>query len=147
MSFLHSDCPVDILSLPSLPSTVTCHLQKSCTAVDCCVEPPLIGRSFQAELSLDTCDFELLVRLENKKVKIPLFFYVWGVEESVGLNGFLNLKWVEYCIKLACIPSEVNYFHWNFTNLVEYDICVPIILYWPCLINFQFSLLLMSFLS
>ncbi|KAL5015120.1 hypothetical protein ScPMuIL_009390 [Solemya velum] len=85
-----TDCPgVDLASLPVLPSTVTCHLQDSCTAIDCCMQPPLIGRSFKAELSLDTCDYELVVRIENREVQFPLFEFPWGEERSMQLNGFL----------------------------------------------------------
>ncbi|KAL5013968.1 hypothetical protein ScPMuIL_008238, partial [Solemya velum] len=81
------------VELPTSASNVACHLQKSCTAVDCCVEPSLIGQSFQAELSLDACDFELVVRIENRKIQIPLFEYPWREEKSFELNGFLVLNY------------------------------------------------------
>ncbi|XP_071145140.1 uncharacterized protein [Mytilus edulis] len=88
----NSECLASI-SLPILPSTTKCHLFNSCTSISCCVEVPVLQRSFNMFLDLDACNLKLTVGIEKLNFVQMLFDYHWGMNKSFWLNGILRLNY------------------------------------------------------
>jgi hypothetical protein len=75
--FLFIACPAS-LTLPAITRTVACYIPDYCTGVSCCVEVPLIGRSFLVSVFVDGCDMKLNLWIEKRSVSISLIGYSWG---------------------------------------------------------------------
>ncbi|XP_053390116.1 uncharacterized protein LOC128553035, partial [Mercenaria mercenaria] len=85
-----SDCPVNI-SLPALPENMMCHLLKHCTGFACCVNIPLLKRSFSFHLDLDSCNYALIVGIEKLEYNQSLINYEFGTKKNVDLFGVVQL--------------------------------------------------------
>ncbi|KAL5015119.1 hypothetical protein ScPMuIL_009389 [Solemya velum] len=85
-----NSCPLEDLSL-SLDGPLTCHLQKTCTAVECCVEVTRIRRSFNVFLSLDPCEARLKIGIEKMTYDLSLIDYEFDVEEHFLLLGVIRV--------------------------------------------------------
>ncbi|XP_062579219.1 uncharacterized protein LOC134241150, partial [Saccostrea cucullata] len=78
------------ISKPVLDSSiVTCHLQKSCTGVQCCVSVPHTGFSVETFVEISPCDHQLRVGIENLKFNKSLFGYKFGQNEKFDLFGLV----------------------------------------------------------
>ncbi|CAC5379438.1 unnamed protein product [Mytilus coruscus] len=85
------DCPAT-LTLPTISNTVTCHIPDYCTGVTCCVEAPLIGRSFLVSALIDGCNMKLNLGIEKRTVTVSLIGYSWGsftVDDLSAENQYL----------------------------------------------------------
>lgn len=78
----------------SLDNPITCHLQKSCTAIDCCVDVSQIGRFFHMFFALDPCTATLKIGIEKYTFDLSLIDYQWGVQEHFYLQGVVRIEWV-----------------------------------------------------
>lgn len=84
-----SDCPV-ALSLPDLPSTMSCHMGNLCTDISCCISVPVLKRSFELKFKLDACNYEVEASVENLLYKQSLLQYDFGkIFYQLIINGKL----------------------------------------------------------
>ncbi|XP_041378093.1 uncharacterized protein LOC121390363 [Gigantopelta aegis] len=113
-------CPLD-QSLPTLPSSVVCHIPSYCTGIDCCAEADNIGMSFNARVLLNACDFSLEVGIEALDYKISLVEYNWNQWETFNLKGVVKIEFkiddlqksrkflvslnVQLCFESTCLPK------------------------------------------
>ena len=72
------DCPYD-LKLFGLDDGLSCYIPSTCTAVDCCVDVPLTGRSIAAYAHLDNCKGILDIGIEQFTTAVTLHGYTWGL--------------------------------------------------------------------
>jgi len=84
-------CP-GIQSNPVVPSLVSCSVPSSYSAIDCCIDVKLIGRTINARISLDPCTYEIEIGIEKLKIKKSLLDYKWGEKEIFTLQGGLRLQ-------------------------------------------------------
>ena len=75
-----------------LPEMMTCSIPTHCTAVECCINVPLIGRSVSVSVDLDACSYQLTVTIEKFKKHIRLFEYEWGTWEKIDIKGVFILE-------------------------------------------------------
>ncbi|XP_053398211.1 uncharacterized protein LOC128556642 [Mercenaria mercenaria] len=87
-----TDCPLN-LSLPVLPNNTNCHLVKHCTGFSCCLNVPLLQRSFSFHLDLDSCNFALNVGIEKLQNNQSLINYEFGRKETIDLFGIVQLSY------------------------------------------------------
>lgn len=71
------ECPLQG-SLPSLPDYMSCHLLKHCTGFSCCVNVPVLKRSFSFYFDLDSCNFALTAGVEKLEYNQSLINYEFG---------------------------------------------------------------------
>ncbi|XP_062581277.1 uncharacterized protein LOC134243073, partial [Saccostrea cucullata] len=107
--------------LPSLAGEdITCYLPSSCSAVQCCINVPVISTTFHTRLEVDPCNFLMTVEVEQLKFTRKLFDYEWGVEEQVWLFGVVRMTFsvfdlytkgyfivnlnLEVCLEAAKVP-------------------------------------------
>jgi hypothetical protein len=85
------ECPA-IVGLPALPALTSCNIPDYCTGVDCCVDVNLLGKSFNAFVSLDPCNLQLRVGIENWIFNLTLVNYNWGHVEEFNLNNVVRIQ-------------------------------------------------------
>ncbi|VDI33335.1 Hypothetical predicted protein, partial [Mytilus galloprovincialis] len=95
-----SEC-MESIELPELSPTTKCRLYGSCGNISCCVEVPVLQRSFSIFLYLDTCNMKLFVGIEKHQYVQMLFNYRWGENSSFWLNGILRLNYQVYNLHYA----------------------------------------------
>jgi hypothetical protein len=89
---IYLDCTADI-TLHDLSGPVSCHIADSCTAVECCVDADVIGKSFHVSLTLDGCLYTLSVGIEKRFVHAMIFAdFTWGERHSVDLEGVVVIE-------------------------------------------------------
>lgn len=82
---LDTDCTSATLpELNTLPFTVNCYIDQTCTAVKCCQEISQLSTTMETEVTIDPCDFMLTVRIEKLQFKVTLFDYEWGKYYSLS---------------------------------------------------------------
>ncbi|XP_052083594.1 uncharacterized protein LOC127720893 [Mytilus californianus] len=96
----NSECLASI-SLPVLPPTTKCHLFNSCTFISCCVEVPVLQRSFNMFMNLDACNLKLTVGIEKLLFEQMLSSYQWGTKKSFWLNGILRISYQVHNLQYA----------------------------------------------
>ncbi|KAK3609657.1 hypothetical protein CHS0354_035942 [Potamilus streckersoni] len=90
-----SDCPLSLLQV-SLGSSMACHVDSSCLAVDCCVDMGRIEsrmqQTFLVILRLDPCNHQLTVGIEKMKFEISLLSYKFGEMKTLDLEGLVKMQ-------------------------------------------------------
>ncbi|XP_052090897.1 uncharacterized protein LOC127727822 [Mytilus californianus] len=81
-------------SLPSLPSSVSCHMYDTCTGMDCCVDVKEISRSLNLFLNLDTCNYYLSGGIEKLTFNKSLINYKFGQKEMFTLKNIIRIEFV-----------------------------------------------------
>ncbi|VDI16062.1 Hypothetical predicted protein [Mytilus galloprovincialis] len=82
-------------NLKDLPSDIMkCYIPATCSFIRCCHEVGLLGTPMETELEIDSCNFELSVRIEKLEFKVPFYDYQWGVVQSMDLFGLLTMDFV-----------------------------------------------------
>lgn len=67
------------MDMISLPRVLSCNLYKSCTGIQCCVDVPLVGKSFEVIFDIDACSNRLDIAIENLHFDVSLLSeYQWG---------------------------------------------------------------------
>ncbi|XP_038050728.1 uncharacterized protein LOC119723897 [Patiria miniata] len=81
------------VSLPSLPSGVTCEFAHRCLGVRCCTELDLeiTVLSVNMWLILDPCEFTLSFGLGMWSLTFTIFDYHWGTQEELKIGKALTL--------------------------------------------------------
>jgi len=74
---MFSDCPVAV-SLPSLSQAASCHLSKQCTEATCCINVPILKRSFQIAFNLDACNYTVSASIEKLQYSQSLLEFHFG---------------------------------------------------------------------
>lgn len=87
-----SDCSLEGRLLDNIPSFAECRIPEKCTAIDCCVTLPYLGRNINFVIDLDFCDFRLMVEIEKIALNFSLLDYEWGKLQSLSLYGVFNVK-------------------------------------------------------
>ncbi|KAK3612535.1 hypothetical protein CHS0354_024512 [Potamilus streckersoni] len=89
----NSDCPLNVDARP-LPSIASCYISERCSAVECCLEAKAIGHTFRTYLTLDPCDFRLIIGIERMKLNISLATFKWGTPQQIYLNGLVQVHYM-----------------------------------------------------
>ncbi|CAG2257233.1 unnamed protein product [Mytilus edulis] len=84
--------PVTLASLDD--STITCNLDSSCRAIECCLDVPVIKKSAHIFMNLDTCNYQLRVGIEKHQFNITLRDYQFGEWTIVDLNGVFRMNFI-----------------------------------------------------
>ncbi|XP_033637723.1 uncharacterized protein LOC117298529 [Asterias rubens] len=81
------------VTLPSLPSTLTCDLYDRCLGVRCCVDLDLqiTVLSSNVWLELDPCEFTLSMGFGKWSITFTIFDYHWGTQEELKIGKALTL--------------------------------------------------------
>ncbi|CAC5409208.1 unnamed protein product [Mytilus coruscus] len=92
-----SECTSSYLTL-TLPSSVSCVIPPSCSALSCCMDFQLISRAIMYEIHIDPCTYTMSLTLEKLHVKISLLKYTWGETHKFSLQGgiIINYKIDEF---------------------------------------------------
>ncbi|XP_033637389.1 uncharacterized protein LOC117298318 isoform X2 [Asterias rubens] len=81
------------VTLPRLPSTLTCDLYDRCLGVRCCVDLDLqiTVLSSNVWLELDPCEFSLSMGFGKWSITFKIFDYHWGTQEELKIGKALTL--------------------------------------------------------
>ena len=92
--FFYEECmsDKDITKQELDSSIVTCHPQKSCTGVQCCVQVPHTGIAVEAFVDISPCGHLLQVGIENLKFNRSLYGYKFGEKEKFDLFGMIVVE-------------------------------------------------------
>ncbi|KAL3873935.1 hypothetical protein ACJMK2_037012, partial [Sinanodonta woodiana] len=85
-------CPLNVPT-STLPDTVTCHIPDYCTGMECCMNVEIMGRGLHAYILMDSCNYRLVVGIENMKINISLRDYQFGEEDHFYLLGVVHLDY------------------------------------------------------
>ncbi|WAR05126.1 hypothetical protein MAR_020495 [Mya arenaria] len=89
----NSECQ-SYVDLPPLRSVVTCHLNKSCTSIKCCLDVEDLKSSVQFEINIDACNKEIHVVIEALHTTRYMQFYEYGELEAFHLGGVLRMDFI-----------------------------------------------------
>ena len=70
-------CPANI-SVSNFRGSASCNIPSSCTAVQCCVEVGLVGRTFDIGLDIDYCRQMISFNIERLTKSVSLNQYNFG---------------------------------------------------------------------
>ncbi|WAR05132.1 hypothetical protein MAR_020501 [Mya arenaria] len=86
-----SDCPLQIV-LPNLHNTIQCHLQHTCTGIECCIYVDILDRYVSVFLQVDTCNMRLIAGVENLMINESLLEFNYGSEKHIHLMGVFRMR-------------------------------------------------------
>ncbi|CAG2252209.1 unnamed protein product [Mytilus edulis] len=89
-----NDCANPVGSLLPLGSYTTCHLDSSCTAVDCCVDSTSLDLTFNGYVRLDPCNYKIFIGLEGIDLDYTLIDFSFGTVQHYAMNEVFNLDFV-----------------------------------------------------
>ncbi|KAL5014713.1 hypothetical protein ScPMuIL_008983 [Solemya velum] len=84
------------LDVEALGADLSCYIPMDCSGVQCCVDAPAVGRSFEASFHLNMCELSLNIQLERLVISYSLLNYVYGVTEDVRINGVFRMSFTIY---------------------------------------------------
>ncbi|KAK3101652.1 hypothetical protein FSP39_005219 [Pinctada imbricata] len=90
-----SDCSADV-TLKKIRGPTTCHMDNSCTSVDCCVEVAKMATGFRTYLMFDACNYRLYSGIDKLSQNISLLGYKWGETKRLNLKGVIQLDYNVY---------------------------------------------------
>lgn len=79
-----------------IPDMMSCSIPSHCTAINCCIDVPFIGRSLYISVDLDACSNRLTVTIEKFAKHIQLFDYEWGTWQKFDIKGVFIIEWEHY---------------------------------------------------
>ncbi|CAG2252210.1 unnamed protein product [Mytilus edulis] len=83
-NFAQSECELGMIELPDISPAANCTLQPHCTAVDCSMFSPRLGRSFHASVDIDPCYAHMMVQIEKMNSNVRLLEKQYGMKCSVN---------------------------------------------------------------
>ncbi|ESO82597.1 hypothetical protein LOTGIDRAFT_236952 [Lottia gigantea] len=86
-----NECPL-ITNLPPLSNGLTCYIPDTCTGIQCCAPVPILKRSFEAFIYLDSCNFKFRVGVEKYEFSRNLINYEWGTKESLSMQKLVTAQ-------------------------------------------------------
>lgn len=87
------DCPQSVrTSLSSITDRALCTVSSSCTNIKCCVNVPLLNRTFEVGMELDYSYMSLRVYVEKMTRRQSLIGYQFGQEETLSVHGVFKLR-------------------------------------------------------
>ncbi|XP_071123205.1 uncharacterized protein [Mytilus edulis] len=89
---LINNCSSEVRFLDDISSFAECRIPEKCTAIDCCLTLPYIGRNINFVIDLDFCSFRLMVEVEKIALNFSLLDYEWGKLQSLSLYGVFNVN-------------------------------------------------------
>jgi hypothetical protein len=75
--YLISECPAE-LTLEPLPSGIGCYISDMCTAIRCCLEVDIIKTSVQFYITIDGCEKQITVGIEQLNTVKDISNYKFG---------------------------------------------------------------------
>lgn len=66
------------VTLPTLTSDISCHLDDTCTGLQCCVASSQLKRSYEVYFSIDHCTSSLSIQIEKVFYNRTLVGFPWG---------------------------------------------------------------------
>lgn len=72
LAFSVEGCSSAAGSLPFLYGPVSCMISSDCRTVDCCLNVPLIKRSFHFVMYIDLCARKMTLQIEKLKMELSL---------------------------------------------------------------------------
>ncbi|XP_052083593.1 uncharacterized protein LOC127720891 [Mytilus californianus] len=86
------DCAMD-MTLPMLPSDVSCFITDTCTGVQCCVMNNLLQQTFEISFLLDSCNKKLSISIEKIQYNDTLLDFKLGTYYSFSLQGLIQVQY------------------------------------------------------
>lgn len=87
-----SECPVTFHKPDLNETTAVCHTSASCTGINCCVYVPLLDRTFDVFLDVDSCYGKLSVGIEKMYKNKSFLGYQGGQMEMFSLQNAVRLE-------------------------------------------------------
>ncbi|XP_063447896.1 uncharacterized protein LOC134727443 [Mytilus trossulus] len=87
----NNECVLGMVELPDISLAANCTLQPHCTAVDCSIYSPRLGRSFHAAVDIDPCHARMVVKIEKMNFNVGLLEKQYGDLWQVWLKGVIRL--------------------------------------------------------
>ncbi|XP_053398929.1 uncharacterized protein LOC128556927 [Mercenaria mercenaria] len=77
----------------AIPDLMTCKIHSYCTAIDCCIDIPLIGRSVNVTVDLNACGYSLLITVGKFKSKTSLLNYNFGEWNTLSVVDVFRIEY------------------------------------------------------
>ncbi|XP_053398719.1 uncharacterized protein LOC128556879 [Mercenaria mercenaria] len=77
-----------------VPEVMICSIPSRCTAIECCISIPLIGRTLRISVDLDACAYQLTVSVEKYAKHIRLFDYEFGTWQKLDIKGVFIIEYM-----------------------------------------------------
>ncbi|XP_076089891.1 uncharacterized protein LOC143061777 [Mytilus galloprovincialis] len=87
----NDECAFGMVDLPDISPEANCTLQPHCTAIDCSIFSPRLGRSFHAAVDIDPCHARMMVQIEKMNFNVGLLEKQYGDLWQVWLRGVVRI--------------------------------------------------------
>ncbi|XP_063447091.1 uncharacterized protein LOC134726610 [Mytilus trossulus] len=112
-----NNCPAGIINmtLPNLPTKITCKIDETCTIVDCCISVDFLKRNIHLEVVVDICSRQLSFSVEKLTQDMFIFDYAFDIGGKLRLLDFVS---VDYTIDNT---KDMNEFRVNLNVTIQLD--------------------------
>ncbi|CAG2253142.1 unnamed protein product [Mytilus edulis] len=86
------DCGMN-MTLPMLPSGISCFITDTCTGIQCCVMNNLLQQTFEVSFLLDSCNRKLSISIEKIQYNNTLLDFKFGTYYSFSLQGIIQVQY------------------------------------------------------
>lgn len=87
-----SDCSPSVqTSLSGVSDRTLCIVSPSCTNITCCVNVPLLNRTFEVQLAIDQSFNVMRTYVEKISRRQSLVGYSFGTQEKLSVQGVYKL--------------------------------------------------------
>ncbi|VDI15760.1 Hypothetical predicted protein [Mytilus galloprovincialis] len=90
--FYIPDCGMN-MTLPMLPSGISCFITDTCTGIQCCVMNNLLQQTFEVSFLLDSCNRKLSISIEKIQYNNTLLDFKFGTYYSFSLQGIIQVQY------------------------------------------------------
>ncbi|XP_052081234.1 uncharacterized protein LOC127719258 [Mytilus californianus] len=87
------DCAMN-MTLPMLPSDISCFITDTCTGIQCCVMNDLLQQTFEVSFLLDSCSKRISIGIEKIQYNSTLLDFKWGTYHSFSLQGIVRVEYI-----------------------------------------------------
>lgn len=88
-----TDCPLDVQqSLNKVRNDVLCTVSSTCADITCCVNIPLLNRTFEVGINIDYSYKKIRVHVEKMYRKHYFSGFVSGKEYIMSLGGVFKIR-------------------------------------------------------
>lgn len=90
-----TDCPLNIQrSLEVVKDKAFCTVSTTCTNIKCCINVPLLNRTFEVGVSIDYSYEKIMVHIEKMYRKHSFIGFEFGEEHLLSVAGVFKFRYI-----------------------------------------------------
>lgn len=89
-----SSCTQDVSPYtPTLPASTNCRISSGCTAIQCCTDLALIGRTLTYTINIEACAHTVTLQIETFQLHLSLLDFQFGEEQKFSIDQIFSIRY------------------------------------------------------